>query len=225
MKLHKTSKGALVCFVGVDGAGKSTLAKLLIADSQTHGVEFRYLWMGFNSSFVLFKPLIEVLKWTVFRGGRYMVESQTKGRVLKNSRLSAVYQYLALTDYILQTFARLWVPLALGRNVVCDRYIYDLVASISTILDYPLDRTLSLLDRCLALLPKPDVVFLIDLPESIAYQRKDDIISPESLAVRRSTYLEMARQHTMVILDGSSEARQLAALVEARVWQQVTAQP
>ena len=222
MESRNTSKGRLVCFVGIDGAGKSTLAKGLTTIVQQQGVGCKCVWGGFTSSFVVFKPLIGILKASVLSGNSHMEESRTKGRVLKDSRLSTLYQYLALTDYVIQALFRIRLPLAHGRNVVCDRYIYDLITSIGVILDYPMQKTLALLHRCLVFLPKPDLVFLLDLPEKLAYERKDDTVSLDFLSVRRNMYLQMARQEGMTILDGSRDKEELAQLVAGTVLPLVT---
>ena len=101
--------------------------------------------------------------------------------------------------------------------MVCDRYIYDLVAGIGVLRDYPLHRTLALLRRCLVFLPRPQLVFLLDLPEALAYQRKDDIVSLAFLTVRRETYLAMARHHAFTVLDATSSSEDLQELVAATV--------
>lgn len=218
----KNLKGVLVCFVGIDGAGKSTLARALMSTIEKRGVECRYVWGGFTSSFVVFRPLIGPLKRIVFRGNAHMQESGTKGTVLKNSRLSSLYQYLALTDYVVQALFRITLPLAFGRTVICDRYIYDLVTSIGVILDYPVDKTLALLHRSLAFVPRPDLTFLVDLPETLAFERKDDIVSLDFLSVRRNIYLEMAWQEGMTILDGSRDKDELEQLVATTVLPLIT---
>lgn len=219
MKAGRSCAGVLICFVGIDGAGKSTLAKALVARTEEHGIRWKHVWGGFNASFTIFRPMIGAMKRSVFRGNRHMHESRTKGRVLRSSLLSTVYQYLAVLDYLLQTLVRIRLPLALGRNVVCDRYIYDLITSIGVLLDYPPDRTLTLLDRCLALVPQPDLTFLVDLPEALAYQRKDDIVALEFLSVRRAIYLQMAKRYRMITLDGSSDPAGLAKLATRKVLQ------
>ena len=148
-----------------------------------------------------------------------MEESETKGRVPKSSLLSTIYQYLVLVDYIFQAFVRIRLPLALGGNVICDRYFYDLLTSIAVLCDYPTDRTLVLLDRCLAFLPEPDLVFLIDLPAALACQRKDDILSMDFLSVRKTIYRQMIQQHRMIILNGNDDPPKLQQLGARRVLQ------
>lgn len=215
------SSGWLVCFVGIDGSGKSTLARALATIMEQRGMKCSYVWGGFNDSFTIFRPVVAAAKVSIFRKDRFKGKSKTKGMVVKSSALSTIYQYLMLTDYIFQSSVRVRLPLALGRNVICDRYIYDLIVAVGVLLDYSVDRTMALLDRCLALLPKPDRVFLVDLPEELAFQRKDDVVSLDFLAVRRDIYLQIARQHRMTILDGSSDPGELAQLAASRVLRQM----
>jgi thymidylate kinase len=214
---ERPSRGALVCLVGMDGSGKSTLAKALRATLEERGLKSRYVYGGFTSSFTILRPVIALVRATLFRGDTHYQDSQTKGRVLKDTTLSTLYQYLALADYILQATFRIRLPLALGWNVVCDRYIYDLAVGIGVLLDYPTARTLTLLRRCLLFLPRPHLIFLLDLPESLAYQRKDDIVSVDFLKVRREIYLEMARHHEITVLNASSSPEHLQQVVTARV--------
>ena len=211
------SKGRLVCFVGMDGSGKSTLARALRASLEERGFKSRYVYGGFTSSFTILRPVVALAKTTLFRGKRHYQDSQTKGRVLKNTTLSTLYQYLALADYILQATFRIRLPLALGWNVVCDRYIYDLAVGIGVLLDYPTARIMALLRRCLIFLPQPHLIFLLDLPESLAYQRKDDIVSLDFLKARREVYLEMARRHEITVLDASASPEDLHQVVTAQV--------
>jgi len=208
-----------VCFVGIDGSGKSTLARSLTTIIEQRGVKCRYVWMGFNDSFTIFRPVVAAAKGSVFRGSRHMEESRTKGMVVKSPVLSTIYQYLVLTDYIFQSSIRVGLPLAMGRNVICDRYIYDLIVAVAVLLDFSVDRTMALLDRCLAVLPKPDLVFLVDLPEELALQRKDDVVSLDFLSVRRDLYLQMAPQCGMTILDGTRDPGELAQLAASEVFQ------
>jgi thymidylate kinase len=213
----KDLKGVLVCFVGIDGSGKSTVARALTCALEEQGMKSRYVWGGFTSSFAALRPFVAVAKALLFRGDQHFEDSRTKGRVLKSTFWSTLYQYVALADYILQATFRIRLPLALGWNVVCDRYVHDLVTSIGVLLDYPIDRTLALLRRCLIFLPAPHLIYLLDLPESLAYRRKDDIVSLDFLRTRRKVYLEMARHNDIAVVDASSSKEHVQQLLVSRV--------
>lgn len=193
------------------------MARALTCALEDRGLKSRYVWGGFTSSFAALRPIVAVAKALLFRGDQHYEDSQTKGLVLKSTFWSTLYQYLALADYILQAIFRISLPLALGWNVVCDRYVHDLVASIGVLLDYPIDRTLALLRRCLIFLPAPHLIYLLDLPESLAYQRKDDIVSLDFLRARGEVYLEMARHGDIVVVDASSSKEHVQQLLVSRV--------
>lgn len=225
MNRLSSSKGVLVCFVGIDGSGKSTLARSLSTMMEQRGIECEYVWGGFNDSFTVFRPFVATMKGTLFRNDRFMETSTTKGRVVESSVLSTTYQYLVLADYIFQSSLRVRLPLALGKNVVCDRYVYDLMVAVGVLLDYPMERMMALLDRCLGILSKPDLVFLVDLPEELAFQRKDDVLSLDFLSVRRDLYLRMAQHYGMTVLDGASDPGRLAQLAASEVFRHVAGKP
>jgi dTMP kinase len=65
----------------------------------------------------------------------------------------------------------------------------------------------------LNLLPKPDLVFLVNLPEEVAYQRKDDIPSVDYLKKKRAVYLRMEKKYKMTIIDGSKELADLKNVI------------
>jgi thymidylate kinase len=212
MRHGRNSKGVLVCFSGIDGSGKTTLAKELVNVLRQRSIKASYLWGGF-AGFMVLRPFVALAKSLVIDEERDMEHVELKGKVPKSSFISQVYHYLMLLDYVFQAFVRIRLPLALGRSVICDRYVYDLATTMGVVLDYSANKTLALLDRSLLFLPKPNLVFLVDLPEALAYQRKDDIISVDFLSVRRNIYLQMAAQHNMTKLDGSNDREGLKALV------------
>ena len=62
-------------------------------------------------------------------------------------------------------------------------------------------------------LPEPNLVFLADVPEEIAYQRKDDVPSIEYLKERRQRYLRIQKEYDMVRLDGCKSIAELEGTV------------
>ena len=72
MKPGQNASGLLVCLTGIDGSGKSTLAKAMAASLEAQGIRCRYVWMGFNDSFTVFRPLVALAKGSILRGSSYM---------------------------------------------------------------------------------------------------------------------------------------------------------
>jgi dTMP kinase len=65
--------------------------------------------------------------------------------------------------------------------------------------------------------PPPDLIFLIDLPESIAFQRKDDTPSLYYLKERREIYRWLSREYKMEVIDGTKSMAEVEAEVKRRL--------
>lgn len=202
-------KGSLIVFTGLDGSGKSTLSRYLIETLNDHGIKSEYLWW--------YSAENSILRRTIrFCYGN----NKTGNKVHKNEKLpgssiiQSLYRFVVLLDYQRHTLMNVWLPLMRGRHIVCDRYVYDIVASFSLEFHYPSGKAKRLLRVINKLSPKPDVVFFVDVPAEVAVMRKDDIQSKKQHEKLRTIYHELV-ENTMIHLDGT---RGLGDLKEV-VWE------
>ena len=197
----------------MDGSGKTTLSKELVELLNKKGIKCRYVYGRLNP-FIL-KPFILIGDWLFLRGKdiskNYSEYSNTKRKAIeKHSFLSKVYQQILMFDYSLQIIFKVKLPLIFGKNIVCDRYIYDtMITDLSVDMNYSRDKVTNVLKNLLRFFPEPNITFLIDVPEEIAYKRKDDTPSIEYLRERREIYLDVGRKYGMIILDGSKRLEEL----------------
>ena len=215
-----TRNNFFICFTGIDGSGKTTLAKSLVVVMKRKGIECRYVYNRFNP--FMLKPFIIVARALFLRGTDvfedYTEDCNAKKKLFKNRFLSVIYQSFLLFDYSFQIFLKVKIPLMLGRNIICDRYIYDTVCTdLAVDLNYSEKKTMDILRKCLYLFPKPDMIFLIDVLEEVAYGRKGDVPSVDYLKDRRNIYLEIGREHEMMILDGTQDLAELKDVVGNKV--------
>ena len=219
------TKGLLICFTGMDGTGKTTLSKELVELLNRKGVKCKYVYGRLNIR--MLKPFVLIGDWIFLRGKNafkdYSQYSNTKRRAIKkHSFLARVYQQILLFDYILQVFFKVKLPLMRGKNIICDRYLYDtVITDLSVDMNYSKDRVTNLLNKLLHLFPEPGITFLIDVPEQIAYQRKNDTPSIDYLRERRGVYLDVGKKYGMIILDGSKSLEELKGLIQKRVFEGV----
>lgn len=206
----------LICFIGIDGSGKTTLAKRLVELMKRKGMNCKYIHGGYKP--LILKPIMIVGRLFFLRqknGAKNYVEARNRKRkIFNNYFLSKTYKLILLLDYLVQIFLKLNLSLIFGKKVICDRYVYDVIIN-----DLSVDLHLSkrdiknLLRICFYILPKPEIVFVLDVPEDIAIKRKNDISSTEFLRDRRSTYLWLGKEYRMVILDGTKSIKELKNLV------------
>ena len=211
-----------ICFTGIDGSGKSTLARKLVATLERRGIKSEYVYNRFQP--LLTKPLIWIGRplflhqMNAFKD--YDEYASARRRLFKNRLLSLIYESLLLLDYLFQAVMKVKFPLMMGRNIVCDRYVYDtVITDLAVDINYSRRKINRVLKRLFLLLPKPDLTFLIDVPEKIAHQRKNDVPSIDYLKERRNIYLNVGKEQKMIILDGSKRLRELQSEIESKMFQ------
>jgi dTMP kinase len=217
------SRGFLICFTGMDGTGKTTLSKNLVKSLKEREIECKYVYARLTP--IISKPFMWIGR-LIFLRGKNMFENysdyaNTKRTAMEhNSILSMIYQQILLFDYFFQVFFKVKIPLIFSKNIVCDRYIYDtVITDLSVDMNYSRDKVIDMLDNLLRFFPEPDTTFLIDVPEEIAYQRKNDTPSIEYLRERRGIYLNVGNKYKMVILDGTKKLEELQCEIEKEIFQ------
>jgi len=194
----------IVCFTGMDGTGKTTLAKSLKESMKNTGISCKYIWGGWRGfeSF-LFSPITKIIRNNrESKGGARM-----RGASIQNNLL---FTYAAWLDYFLRIFPNLLVSLYKYDLIILDRYIYDVAIGFSINTQKEGEK---LLRRFFNIFPKPDITFLIDVPEEVAYTRKDDIPSVEYLYQQKRIYSKLLKKEDAKVLDGLKDTEELLDIV------------
>jgi thymidylate kinase len=212
-------KGFIVVFIGIDGSGKTTAAKLTQSRLSKGRAECSYVWGRFGS--ILIDGLVIVSKKTIFRQTLDKKPDddfqRAKSYVFRNRFTGLLYTSFVLVDYIWQLLSKIWLPHFRRINLVCDRYFYDTIIDLTVDLAYSTDTCQRLLKVFHLLAPRPDVTFLIDLPVEVAFARKEDIPSLEYLRRRRELYNHVSGKYGFVPLDGAESPETIVEMGMQRI--------
>lgn len=216
----------LICFIGLDGAGKSTQCKYLIEALKKQGLNYRYTPCRFESPLLgialFWARLIMAPKGRNMRD--YNQRMETKKHWLLNPFLRNSYRIFVNWSYLFQVAMRVKLPLLLRRNLVCDRYIYDSVIDQAVEFNYTTQEMERRLRWYFRRAPRPMRVFFLDVPETVAYQRnlsKNEGFTMNYFSMRRRLYQTLALWPEVVVLDGT----QALESIHAQILKAVALQP
>jgi len=215
----KNKKGILICFIGIDGSGKSSLAKKAKEILLNYGIESKYVWGGYNL-FVL-RPIVKMVRKVVARRHNpfkdYSLYHSSLKKLGRRKFLFKTYKYLLLLEYLIEVLIKIRIPLWLKKNIIADRYIFDTATNISSNYDLSFEEYKRLIDNLFRLCPMPDIVYFIDIPEEVALKRKKDIPSLEYLINRRKYYRKISDYYNVITLDGLDNLDNLSGFINKNI--------
>ena len=206
-----------LCFVGIDGSGKTLQAERLTESLNARGIPSVYTWCRYSPRLLM--PLIKLAKRRI-RGKKdssdYAGFTSSKKGILSRPPLGWIWLNVSLLEYLIQvTFTMRLRPMG-GKALVCDRYIYDALADLAINLDRSGDGILKLARHPLIrLFPKPDCVYFLDVPPAVAFRRKDDpnVMAEEYLVDRAKVYSFLSDKLGFIRIDGTRSIEEIAKTV------------
>lgn len=207
----------LICIIGTDGSGKTSLAEAVVSALGARGGTARMVWLGAESC--VMAPVRRILKLAWARRGAIKAGLPRPGaasqrvdyaaEIARKTALAAKYAwavklYLALVwaDYRLQIAVKRWRSRG-ATTIVADRYLFDVVINVGLTLGWPPEKVVALAQSWLAKLPLPQIrVFLRVAPE-VSVQRKNDIFDIDYLRLRFRYYEAIAQAFGFETRDGT----------------------
>ena len=167
--------------MGPDGVGKTTQARLLEKTYRAKGIPATYVWMRFHHMFSL--PLLGLARLL----GLTEVQRLTSGGTASNHHFNRVrpvavaYACSLLFDTMIASSVKVYLRLALGKTVICDRFIYDTLVDLMISTEQR-DLVNSFVTRCFLLLAAQAIaVMMMATPQTLRRRRED---------IREDRYLE-----------------------------------
>ena len=189
-------KNKFFCVIGVDGSGKTTICRRVIKQLDYDGNRYCYVWGNLSAYFMIVvrkfgKDLFDIgLNEELSNFKNYQKRKHEIAK--KHSFLSWIYLLLSLIEYIPQIWLKMNIRLLLGYSVISDRYIYDRAIDLAMVLGKDMEWSMNLVRKLTRIVPIPEYVFFLNLPDELAFSRKGDIPSVEYISERRKYYERMA---------------------------------
>lgn len=203
-----------ICFIGTDGSGKSTLTSNVFQKIREKDKRIKKIYGRYT-------PLL--IKYVMAAGRRFLLDKNKnipldhdvrldkKKSLFRKSRiLSQLYISLIMIEYYFELIFKLIIPYKMGYSIISDRYVFDTIVN-----DIAIDMELStidvtnLLSKFWLVIPRPDITFLVQVPEHVAIKRKNDIPSLSYLKIRNRFYNEISASEQFVVLDGTLSISEL----------------
>jgi len=211
MKEQKNS--AFICFIGIDGSGKTTHALALCRELSGKGINCAYVRPRYAPLRFIPSALRKWINAHIHISPKN-IRIGCKTRKSYNSQSVGILKFpltISFFIYALITYFLSIRPLLHKSMVICDRYFFDWLYNLWGNTSMALIR----------LLPKPDIAFLLDVPTTIAFSRMyyalDRQIPLSYYESLRKWYLMLARQQGFFIVDSSGDFEEVKGIIKKHV--------
>lgn len=203
-----------ICFVGIDGSGKTLQAEKLAGALAERGIPCAYTWCRYSPR--LLEPLNKLAKRLIRRrrgGSEYSGFTSSKRGILRKPIIGWAWLNLSLLDYLMQVRSCFRGILESGKVLICDRFVYDMLADlainfgrsgegVAELARHPLIRRF----------PKLDRVFFLDVPPDVAWARKKDpnVADKQYLVDRADAYSTLSDSLGFTRIDGTRSIEEIA---------------
>ena len=134
----------------------------------------------------------------------------------KSKILRKTWNYIVIFDFLFIYLFRIKRHLIIGKTVFADKYAYDLLTTLMYNGLYN-EKASKIM---LKLLPRPDIVFIFDIPDEVSNERKDDTMEyvkkfgsdqdvNKYLKIRREGYIKIADSLNVPIIDSTRDFDEL----------------
>ncbi len=216
-KSGSTAKGMFICFTGIDGSGKTLQAERLVENLKARGIPCTYTWCRYAPHVLrLLNQLAKLLIGRRKGGSEYAGYTSSKKGIFRKPVIGWIWLNISLLEYLMQAGSCIKKLRRGGATLVCDRYLYDMIADVAVNFDHQDDELLRLMRHPLVRrFPKPDIVFLLDVPPDVAWARKMDPVlkGQQYVEDRAKVYSILCDNLGFARIDGTRTIEEIADTV------------
>lgn len=188
----------MICIIGADGSGKTTLAHLLVKEMDQRNLPVKYVWFRLPYFFTFI--ILEVSK--LFGFTRYLDNGSYTFTEYDFSRqpIKGLFSLIVLVDTLFYYVLKVGIPTTFGINVVCDRWIPDIIIDVSLDTNNP-DFDQTLIGQAFNnLASKATLTVAVDASDRILQRRRPESALDPHVTMRRSLYRSYIQKYGTAIL-------------------------
>lgn len=208
-----SNKKPIICFMGLDGSGKSTCIDYAYEQLKNQGVKAEivraaYVVTVMSGIIKLGKKLLMKKDSDPF-GGDYKAYLENMRKHTDKGFAYKVFSFFTTIEFKAQIFFRIVLKHAFGKTLLVDRYIYDNVVTYAANLGLGMDYMENTLNGKWKHAPRPDMIIYVKTPVDICFSRKDDTPDPLYLEIREPLYDSIAEKYHAVTISGAQDKQKM----------------
>ncbi len=203
-------KKPIICFMGLDGSGKSTSIDYAYEQLKKRGIKVKIVRAAYVIK-ILSLPIklgkkILMKKNSDPYGGDYKsyLESMRK-RTQNQGFVYRLFSFFTTIEFKLQIFWYIRLKHFFGTTLLVDRYIYDNAVTYAANLGLGEEYMQKTIEGKWRNAPKPDLIVYIRTSVDVCCSRKDDIPDPLYLEIRRPLYDAVSEMYPSVVISGEQD--------------------
>lgn len=214
-------KPAMICFMGLDGSGKSTSIDYAYEQLKRRGykveiVRAAYVIVFLRGIIKLGKKILMKKDSDPFSGDYKAYLDSLRKNANKNGAYK-IFSFLTTIEFKLQIFFNIKVKRFFGTTLLVDRYIYDNVVTYAANLDLGEKYMEETMNGKWKHAPRPDKIIYIKTPVKVCCSRKDDIPNPLYLEIRKPRYEKVAEMYGATVISGDQNKQEMLDEVMAAI--------
>ncbi len=202
-------KQKTICFIGLDGSGKSTSVDYAYDTLKSRGVKIKKVRAAYVIKFMSF--FIKLGKKLVMKkdsnpfDGDYKAYLENMRKQGEKKGVYKIFSFLTSVEFWCQIFFSVTVNKWFKTTLLVDRYIYDNAVTYAANLGKDSEYMIDTIEKKWKHAPKPDLIIYIKTPVSTCLSRKDDIPDPLYLEIREPLYDKIAKMYNAVVISGDDD--------------------
>lgn len=206
-------KNKTICFIGLDGSGKSTSVDYAYDTLKSRGVKVKKVRAAYVIKFMSFfiklgKKLVMKKESNPFSGD-YKAYLESMRKQSEKKGVYKIFTFLTTVEFWCQIFFSITLNKLFGYTLLVDRYIYDNAVTYAANLGKDTDFLRETVEKKWKCAPKPDLIIYIKTDVETCLSRKDDIPHPLYLTLREPLYGEIASMYDAKIISGDIDKEEM----------------